>query len=48
MFYLTLLKNCPNTEIFLVRNFPYSGQLRENTDQKELRIWTFFAQCKRA
>ena len=25
---------------------PYSVQVRENTDQKILRIWTIFAQCK--
>ena len=24
----------------------YSVQVRENTDQKILRIWTIFAQCK--
>ena len=24
---------------------PYSGRIPENTDQKELRIWTFFTQC---
>ena len=32
-------------EIFLVRNFPYSVQMRENTDQKKLRMWTIFTQC---
>ena len=31
---------CPNTEIFLVR-------MRENTDQKKLRIWTLFTQSHR-
>ena len=25
---------------------PYSVQLRENTDQKKLLIWTFFPQCQ--
>ena len=25
--------------------FPYSAQIQENTDQKKLRIWTFFTQC---
>ena len=25
---------------------PYSPRMRENTDQKKLRIWTLFAQCK--
>ena len=29
---------CPNTEFFLVR-------IRQNTDQKKLRIWTLFTQC---
>ena len=24
---------------------PYLVRMRENTDQKKLRIWTFFAQC---
>ena len=31
----------PNTEfVLLVRIIPYSVWIRENTDQKELRIWT--------
>ena len=25
---------------------PYSVQMRKNTDQKKLRIWTLFTQCK--
>ena len=29
-------------EIFRIS--PYSIQMRENTDQKKLRIWTLFAQ----
>ena len=33
----TLREKCPNTELFLVR-------MRENTDQKLLRIWTLFTQ----
>ena len=40
----TLRKMCPNTEFFLVHIFPYSVQIRENTDQEKLCIWTFFAQ----
>ena len=36
--YPPLREKCPNTEFFLVR-------IRENTDQKKLRIWTFFTQC---
>ena len=32
-----------NTEIY--GKSPYSVQIQENTDQKKLRIWTFFAQC---
>ena len=45
----------PNTDFFLVRIFmhsdwiqsisPYSVRMRENTDQKKLRIWTLFTQC---
>ena len=40
----TLREKCPNTEIFLVRIFPYSVRMWENTDQKKLRIWTLFTQ----
>ena len=36
---------CPNTEFFLVRIFLYSDWIQENTDQKQLRIWTLFTQC---
>ena len=32
---LTLLEKCPNTEFFLVRIFPHSDGIRENTDQKK-------------
>ena len=48
-----LREKCPNTEFFLVRIFshsdwicisPYSVHMRENTDQKELRIWPLFTQ----
>ena len=28
-------KKCPNSELFLV-------QMKKNTDQKKIRIWTFF------
>ena len=34
----SLREKCPNTKFFLVRTFLYS-------DQKKLRIWTFFTQC---
>ena len=40
----SLCKKCANTEIFLVRIFPYSVQIRKNTDQKKLHIWTLFSQ----
>ena len=30
----SLREKCPNTEFFLVRIFPYSDWIRENTDQK--------------
>ena len=33
----SLREKCPNTEVFLVRILPHS-------DQKNLRIWTFFTQ----
>ena len=29
----------------LLRKFSYSAQMRENTRQKILRIWTLFTQC---
>ena len=32
-----------NTDIYFV----YSLRIQENTDQKKLRIWTFFTQCLR-
>ena len=34
----TLREKCPNTEVFLVRIFPYSDWIRENTDQNKLSI----------
>ena len=40
----TLREKCPNTEFFLVRIFPYLDWIRENTNQKKLRIWTLFTQ----
>ena len=30
--------------VFLVRIFLYSVQIQETTDQKKLRVWTFFTQ----
>ena len=30
---------------YLLRKSPYSVRIRENTDQKKLRIWTIFTQC---
>ena len=45
----TLREKCPNTEIFLVTEYeemrsicPYSVRMRQNTDEKKLRIWTLF------
>ena len=29
----------------ILRISPYSVQMRQNTDQKKLRIWTLFTQC---
>ena len=49
---VALRDKCPNTKLFLVRIFlfsdwnlqirksPYSVRIQENTDQKQLRIWT--------
>ena len=42
---IALHEKCPNTEFFLVRIFPHSDWIRENMDQKKLRIWTLFTQC---
>ena len=36
---IKLREECPNTEFILVRIFLYS-------DQKKVRIWTFFTQCQ--
>ena len=41
----TLREKCPNTELFLVRISPYSVRMRENTDQKQVRIWTLLTEC---
>ena len=38
-------EKCPNTELFLFCTFLFLVQIGENPDQKELHIWTFFAQC---
>ena len=43
-FKYALCEKCPNMEFFLVCVFPYSVQIREQTDQKKLRIWTLFTQ----
>ena len=39
-------KICHNTEFFLILIFLYSVQVRVNTDQKNLHIWTLFTQFK--
>ena len=39
-------EKCPKTEFFLVSIFLYSVRIQKNTDQKKLRIWTLFTQCK--
>ena len=41
----SLREKCPGMEFFLVRIFPHSDWIRENTDQKNLRIWTLSTQC---
>ena len=43
-----LCEKCPNTKVSLVRVFPYLDWIRwirENADQKKIRIWTLFTQC---
>ena len=52
----SLREKCPNTQFFSVFSWirteygdlfcksPFSVRLEENTDQKKLRIWTFFTQ----
>ena len=40
--FITQREKCPNTEFFLVRIFPYSVQIQENTDQEKFLIWIFF------
>ena len=53
---VALREKWANTEFFFGPYFPafglnmksislYSVQMRENTDQKKLRIWTLFTQC---
>ena len=42
--WLSLLKKCPNTELFSICIFPYSVQIRENKDENKFRIWTLFKQ----
>ena len=37
-------ENYPNLEFFLVHILPYSVQIRKNTHQKKLQIWTLFTQ----
>ena len=39
-----MCEKCSNTEFLLVRIFPYSVQIPENTDQKKLHIWTISTQ----
>ena len=43
---VALCEKCPNTKLFLIHIFQYSVQIQENTDQKQLCIWTFFTQCR--
>ena len=39
-----LCEKCPNREIFLVRIFLYWVRIQENTDQKNIHLWTVFTQ----
>ena len=45
--FYSLCEMCPNTEFFLVRIFLHSDWIRENLDQKKLRIWTHLDGSKR-
>ena len=42
----TMHEKCSIKEFFLVCIFPYSDWIRENADQKKLRIWTLFTLAK--
>ena len=44
----TLHEKCPNPEFLLVRIAFYLDWIQENTDQKNLRIWTLFTQWQLA
>ena len=37
-------EKCPNTKLPLFGIFLYSIPMQENTNQKQLRIWTLFTQ----
>ena len=39
-----LHEKCPNVEFFLVRIILHSDWIKQNTDQKNLRIWTLITQ----
>ena len=41
---LTLHEKSPNTQVFQVRIFPYSEEIRESTKQEKLYFWTLFTQ----
>ena len=43
-----LVRICPYLDWMriVLRISPYSVRMRENTNQKKLRIWTLFTQCK--
>ena len=43
---ITLHKECPSTELFLVCILLYSVRIQENTDQKKLCIWALFTHVK--
>ena len=43
---MTLREKYANMEIFVVLIFPHLDWMRENTDQKKLRIWILFTQCE--
>ena len=40
-----LCEKCPNTDFFSGLYFPAFGLNTENTDQRNLCIWTLFTQC---
>ena len=43
--FVYLFIHCFGRSCEILHISPYSVRMRENTDQKKLRIWTLFTQC---